>query len=263
MKIKIDEIIIGSRARKDLGDLQELADSIKENGLLQPIAIDAEGFLIDGQRRIEAVKLLGWTEIEAHKLTINDQLNTEFYKNELRKSFTLSERLTFAEKLEHVVKARSRRKMYEAGKYGSLGGRGNKKLLGKSLAAISRKGVASRDVIAKMVGISPNTLRKVKEIVNAKENPEYKDLIEKMDQADEVESAYQELKKRKSKICEINELPKGTKLKIVSMILEMPNGSKKEMRISNDWFKNKNLLAWIMENIELGIDQEDTVINKI
>ena len=37
--LKISTIKVGSRHRKDMGDLTSLADSIKEEGLLQPIGV--------------------------------------------------------------------------------------------------------------------------------------------------------------------------------------------------------------------------------
>ena len=40
-----------------------LADNIRDIGLLHPISISADGALLAGQRRLEACKLLGWTEI--------------------------------------------------------------------------------------------------------------------------------------------------------------------------------------------------------
>jgi ParB family chromosome partitioning protein len=59
----IDEIEVGFRYRKDLGDLRSLADSIQTVGLLHPIVVTPEGRLITGQRRLEACRLLGWQEI--------------------------------------------------------------------------------------------------------------------------------------------------------------------------------------------------------
>jgi ParB-like chromosome segregation protein Spo0J len=41
--MKISDIKIGERFRKDLGDIQTLANSIKEIGLLQPVVIN-DGF---------------------------------------------------------------------------------------------------------------------------------------------------------------------------------------------------------------------------
>lgn len=51
------------RQRRDLEQVDELAASIKEVGLLHPIVITREGALIAGERRLEAHKLLGWSDI--------------------------------------------------------------------------------------------------------------------------------------------------------------------------------------------------------
>ena len=40
------------------------ADSIREIGLLNPLTIDRDNFLIAGLHRLEAVKRLGWTEVD-------------------------------------------------------------------------------------------------------------------------------------------------------------------------------------------------------
>jgi hypothetical protein len=50
---RIEYIIIGNRFRKDLGDLDSLAKSIAEIGLLHPIAIAENNELVAGQRRLE------------------------------------------------------------------------------------------------------------------------------------------------------------------------------------------------------------------
>src|SRR5262245_61749035 len=59
------------QARKDfdLEGIQNLADSMKEEGLIEPIVVrPLPGFafeLISGERRLRAAKLLGWSAIEA------------------------------------------------------------------------------------------------------------------------------------------------------------------------------------------------------
>ena len=45
-------------------DIENLANSIKDLGLLNPITIDQGNTLIAGRYRLEAAELLGWTEIE-------------------------------------------------------------------------------------------------------------------------------------------------------------------------------------------------------
>ncbi|HXX97183.1 MAG TPA: ParB N-terminal domain-containing protein [Candidatus Bathyarchaeia archaeon] len=67
--VPIDSIKIGSRFRKDLGDIALLAENIREIGLLQPIVINQNHELISGLRRIEAFKL---SEIPAHIVNLDD-----------------------------------------------------------------------------------------------------------------------------------------------------------------------------------------------
>ncbi len=69
-KIRLDKIHPSSeQPRKDrLTGVDELAESIKKDGLLSPIVItrDGEGYrVIAGERRYHAVKKLGWQEVES------------------------------------------------------------------------------------------------------------------------------------------------------------------------------------------------------
>jgi ParB family chromosome partitioning protein len=63
-KMKIKDIKIGERFRRKLGNIELLAQSIKEEGLLYPILVDKDGNLIDGQRRLTALNQLGIEETE-------------------------------------------------------------------------------------------------------------------------------------------------------------------------------------------------------
>ena len=65
MKVPIFQIKVNDGRREaDPEGIQELADSISQVGLINPITIDQEYTLIAGLHRLEAAKLLGWTEIE-------------------------------------------------------------------------------------------------------------------------------------------------------------------------------------------------------
>lgn len=65
MLLQIDKIRINPGRRKvEPEDVHELAKSISELGLLNPITVDQNHTLIAGRHRLEAAKLLGWTEIE-------------------------------------------------------------------------------------------------------------------------------------------------------------------------------------------------------
>ena len=63
--IAIDKVSIGSN-RRPLKDqkVAELMQSIKANGLLNPITLDQNFTLIAGLHRLTACKLLGFTQIE-------------------------------------------------------------------------------------------------------------------------------------------------------------------------------------------------------
>ena len=61
-------------------DLAELADSLREHGLVQPIVVRARGDryqLIAGQRRLAAARKLGWERVPARVLEVNDRQMAE------------------------------------------------------------------------------------------------------------------------------------------------------------------------------------------
>lgn len=64
-RIALSAIVIDrqGRQRENLDDLEELASSIKARGLFHPIIIDRQYRLIAGERRIEATRSLGETDI--------------------------------------------------------------------------------------------------------------------------------------------------------------------------------------------------------
>ena len=65
MKIKISEIKINpGRRDTQQRNVEELARSIAAVGLMNPITVTQDNTLIAGLHRLEAVKLLDWTEIE-------------------------------------------------------------------------------------------------------------------------------------------------------------------------------------------------------
>jgi len=64
--VLISKISIGTRHRRDMGDLQALAGSIGAEGLLQPIGLTPGNELVFGERRLRAVQdILGWDRVPA------------------------------------------------------------------------------------------------------------------------------------------------------------------------------------------------------
>ena len=70
----IADIKVGTRHRRALGDIEGLADSIADFGLLHPITIDENGWLLAGMRRLAACKHLGWTEIPVNVVGCDDDV---------------------------------------------------------------------------------------------------------------------------------------------------------------------------------------------
>ena len=67
MRIKISEIKINpGRRETEPKAIEELARSIAAVGLMNPITLDQNNTLIAGLHRLEAAKLMGWTEIECN-----------------------------------------------------------------------------------------------------------------------------------------------------------------------------------------------------
>jgi ParB family chromosome partitioning protein len=107
MKIPINEVIVKNRIRRELGDIEALAESFRRYGQISPIVVNKKNVLIAGGRRLEAAKLLGWESISAVVLDSNDKLELlelEVEENKFRKDFNEEETadaLNKIEKLKH------------------------------------------------------------------------------------------------------------------------------------------------------------------
>ena len=77
MLININDIKINPGRREAAPeDIQRLSESVAEVGMMNPITVTADHTLIAGLHRLEAAKLLGWTEIECN-VSDMDELHTE------------------------------------------------------------------------------------------------------------------------------------------------------------------------------------------
>jgi ParB family chromosome partitioning protein len=69
---------VRDRHRKELGDLDALAASMRGLGLLQPIGITRDNALVFGERRLQAARLLNWETIPARVIAeLGDDLRPE------------------------------------------------------------------------------------------------------------------------------------------------------------------------------------------
>ncbi len=111
----MDSIQAGYRHRLDLGDLDELCESMRRLGLLQPITIAPDGTLICGARRYEAARRLGWRTI---KVWVRSGLSepllrllAEQHENTMRKPYTPTEAARMYAELKREYQAEAVRNM--------------------------------------------------------------------------------------------------------------------------------------------------------
>lgn len=114
MLLDINKIKVCDRIRKDFGNIQELADDIKENGLINPPVVTPDTFeLIAGERRLRAMQLLSYKQIEVRPMAVKDAehaLNLEISENETRKDFSKAERIDYARRLERVESLKAKKR---------------------------------------------------------------------------------------------------------------------------------------------------------
>lgn len=109
--IRIDQITTFDRVRQaERKQVEALADSIREVGLLNPITVapDSDGYaLIAGMHRLEAARLLGWAEIPATVLALDEhrRIIAECDENLCAPSLTAAERAEFTRRRKAAYEA--------------------------------------------------------------------------------------------------------------------------------------------------------------
>ncbi len=103
--VELQSIRLRNRIRKDMGDIQQLKDSLKDHGLLNPVVITADLYLIAGQRRLEAARQLGWQSIQCRVIDLDNEealLEIEIAENAARKDFSSDEMADALVRLDHL-----------------------------------------------------------------------------------------------------------------------------------------------------------------
>lgn len=152
MLVPINKIRVEDRIRKDYGNIPELAEDIKENGLINDIVINKEYKLLAGERRLRACKYLNWEQVEVKMMDTRDaehELNVEISENENRKEFSKAERVDWMKRLWRIEAAKAEMR--------------------QNLGQISDEGIRSDDAVSKQFGVSRDTLRKEITIVDNKD----------------------------------------------------------------------------------------------
>lgn len=198
-KIPIEEITKGDRARKELGDIEQLAKSIDAVGLLHPIVVNKEHKLIAGERRLAAVTQLKWDAVPCNVVSsleeASKELQAERDENTCRKDFLPSEAVALGERLSGLVLERVQNAHSNASKEGGkVAGKGRPRDRGgQSLPTPKKRDESKRKnaQIGESVGMSRDTYRKAEKVINSGND----DLIKEMDETGKVDRAYKKLKK--------------------------------------------------------------------
>ena len=179
MLIPINEITISPGRREvQSGDVKELADSIAEVGLINPIMVDQSHTLIAGLHRLEAMKMLGRTEIEC---TVSDLAGLQAELAEIDENFIRKD-LSDAEFRELLLR---RKEIYESlhpetkATYdgGEFRGNQHQKVVGENFSATTKSFVQDT---ADKLGVSPRTVEL--QIQTAKNlTPEAKEILRDSD----------------------------------------------------------------------------------
>jgi N6-adenosine-specific RNA methylase IME4 len=183
---KISDIVVGTRHRKDMGDIEGLAATIRDIGaLMHPIVIRPDNKLVAGERRLRAAKLLGWKTIPVTVVDIAAIARGEYVENITHKPFTPSELVAIGEEVERIERELAK----ERERHGGRGKRSGK------LPDLS-KGDTRDKVAVQLGGISGRTYEKAKVVVKAAEaEPErFGHLIEELDRYRGVDRAYRALR---------------------------------------------------------------------
>jgi hypothetical protein len=152
IEIPCEQIRIGERHRKEMGDLEALAVSISTVGLLHPPVVTKEGVLVCGERRFRAMRdILGWKTIPVIVLEVSSIVEGEYAENEIRKDFTPSERVAIGKAIEAEI--------------GKRQGQRTDKGLPVNCAEVE-SGVETREVAAAKAGFdSASTYERAKRVV--------------------------------------------------------------------------------------------------
>lgn len=162
----VDAIRVGHRVRVDLGDIDELAASIQATGgLLQPITITPDGWLVCGRRRLEVVRRLGWTTVNVWvRQGISSPLAmllAEQEENTARKALTPTEAATAYREMKVLLAEDAARRQQATWLHGADG------QSSPGPANFAAPAGIAREQAAALVGYSHTTLDKVAAVQDA------------------------------------------------------------------------------------------------
>lgn len=89
--VPISRIVVNDQSRQHFDDIEGLAKSIEQNGLINPLSVDPDCHLVAGERRYRALKLLGREEVPVIVVPPQKRRSIQLAENADRKNLTASE----------------------------------------------------------------------------------------------------------------------------------------------------------------------------
>lgn len=177
--VKLTDIKISPRFRKDYGDIKELVVSVKEKGILQPISLNKNLELAAGGRRYMAAAAAGLSEIPClirDTDDLLDRLEVELFENIHRKQMEWHEEVELTNAITNLYKDK-----YGKRKWGQ---RNTAELLNKSLGGVNESLKLAESIKA------------IPELKNCKTKKDAMKLLQKVDKHIEIKEARKEQKER-------------------------------------------------------------------
>jgi site-specific DNA-methyltransferase (adenine-specific) len=146
-KVPIEHIIVGERARKDFGDISDLANNIREHGLIQPIVVYSPTLeppyqLLGGERRLRALRLLNAPEVACRvynkPLSDREMKAIELMENLKRQALKYDEEVALSNELHETLVHIYGEKIARSPDAPGHSMRDTARLLGRSVASVSK-----------------------------------------------------------------------------------------------------------------------------
>lgn len=234
MLVKIETIKINERMREVSEDkVTEIASSIKEIGLLNPITISDKNELIAGLHRLNAFKLLGYAEIEANVVPLSGlkQELAEIDENLIRHDLHYIDRGDYLKRRKEIYEL-----LHPETKQGQYGHKGNEiiekpenEIISFSEDTASKTGLSSRTIqqeVQMATNLTPEMKQQVKKADLSKtealklarlEPEKQKQVMEKaISGKDKIDNVIKEIKKeerqeekRQQQLAPTKEMPKN------------------------------------------------------
>jgi len=232
--VRIDKIKVGERMRSlDMAEVCELADSINQVGLMNPITINKDYRLIAGHHRLEAYKRLGLDTILAIVLDV-DKLTAKLA--EIDENLKRND-LTALEEGEHLLK---REKLLE-----DIGQRAPDHRPKKGEESSPLETTAD---IAKQVGLSERIAQQRKQIARDLA-PEVKDMIRDTDVAN-----------RKTELLKLSRIDTETQKEVVARVV---TGEADDVEEARRQLKNAELCEKLQVQAARRKEEEKTLMAEL